>query len=53
VANRRRWWLVPAAAVTVPCVVTAEERERERRCRNMTSQHDFRLSSLPKRVQRQ
>jgi hypothetical protein len=30
VANRR-WWLVPAAAVTVPCVVTAEERERERR----------------------
>lgn len=31
VANRRRWWLVPAAAVKVPCVVTAEERERERR----------------------
>ncbi|MBL2545097.1 dolichyl-phosphate-mannose--protein mannosyltransferase, partial [Klebsiella pneumoniae] len=31
VANRRRWWLVPATAVKVPCVVTAEERERERR----------------------
>ncbi len=31
VANRRRWWLVPAAAVKVPCVVTAAERERERR----------------------
>lgn len=31
VANRRRWWLVPASAVEVPCVVTAEERERERR----------------------
>lgn len=31
VANRRRWWLVPAAAVSLPCVATPAERERERR----------------------
>ena len=31
VANRRRWWLVPAVAVTGPCVATAEEREVGRR----------------------
>ncbi|TPD70323.1 glycosyltransferase family 39 protein [Stenotrophomonas maltophilia] len=31
IANRRRWWLVPAAAVQGRCVASAEERERERR----------------------
>ena len=28
ISNRRRWWLVPAAAVTPPCVATAEEKAR-------------------------
>ena len=31
ISNRRRWWLVPAAAVQVPCVVNEDERERGRR----------------------
>ena len=31
IANRRRWWLVPATAVQGRCVASAEERERERR----------------------
>ncbi len=30
VANRRRWWLVPAKAVIGPCVPSAEELARER-----------------------
>jgi len=30
VANRRRWWLVPAKAVVGPCVPSAEELARER-----------------------
>ncbi|MFT4246567.1 MAG: glycosyltransferase family 39 protein [Pseudomonas sp.] len=29
VANRRGWWLVPAAAIGGPCVADAAERERE------------------------
>ncbi|WP_349985912.1 ArnT family glycosyltransferase [Stenotrophomonas sp. WHRI 8082] len=29
IANRRRWWLVRAEAVTVPCEATAEELVRE------------------------
>ncbi|MBK0053862.1 MULTISPECIES: glycosyltransferase family 39 protein [Stenotrophomonas] len=31
VANRRRWWLVPAGAVHGPCVPTEAELKRERR----------------------
>ncbi|MGE6334038.1 ArnT family glycosyltransferase [Stenotrophomonas sp. NPDC077659] len=31
IANRRRWWLVPAAAVHGPCVPSAAELKRERR----------------------
>lgn len=31
VANRRRWWLVPAEAVIAPCQASDRERERERR----------------------
>ncbi len=31
VANRRRWWLVPASAVTGACVASADELSRERR----------------------
>jgi len=31
VANRRRWWLVPAAAVHGPCVASDAELKRERR----------------------
>jgi len=31
VANRRRWYLVPAAAVVAPCVPTAEELAKERK----------------------
>jgi 4-amino-4-deoxy-L-arabinose transferase-like glycosyltransferase len=30
VANRRRWWLVPATAVVAPCVPSREELSRER-----------------------
>ena len=30
IANRRRWWLVPASAVQGRCVSNAAERERER-----------------------
>ena len=30
VANRRRWWLVPADAVVAPCVATPEELRLER-----------------------
>ncbi|MEG0185974.1 MAG: dolichyl-phosphate-mannose--protein mannosyltransferase, partial [Stenotrophomonas sp.] len=30
IANRRRWWLVPAVAVQGVCVASAAERERER-----------------------
>ena len=52
VANRRRWWLVPATAVKVPCVVTAEGGNVNGVCRNMTSPPSC-LSSLPKRGQRQ
>lgn len=31
VANRRRWWLVPASAVVAPCVPSPQELTRERR----------------------
>ncbi|HBK45980.1 MAG TPA: dolichyl-phosphate-mannose--protein mannosyltransferase, partial [Xanthomonadaceae bacterium] len=31
VANRRQWWLVPAAAITGPCQATAEDKRRELR----------------------
>lgn len=31
ISNRRRWWLVPAEAVTGPCRPSAAELERQRR----------------------
>jgi len=34
VANRRRWWLVPAGAVHGPCVPSEAELKRERRLQN-------------------
>jgi 4-amino-4-deoxy-L-arabinose transferase-like glycosyltransferase len=35
-ANRRRWWLVPATAVTLPCRTTAQEVRQVRQAQGLT-----------------